>query len=130
VSSVPCPYCGRFGHGQSYHDRRKRRVSWVVAAIIAVGLVGLAAERVWSARGEVSRSEFGSGWPLTVEAGTLACEDAGAVTFTSDGTTYAVNGPAQAMDRWPDIDAIWADAPGGFKKNIGPLVDRGLALCD
>ena len=74
---------------------------------------------------------MGADWPLTVEAGTLDCIGAGAVTFTSeDGTTYAVNGLALSSTSYPDIDAIWADASGGLKKNIGPLIDRGLALCD
>jgi len=79
---------------------------------------------------EIARADFGSDWPLTVAEGTLACEGAGAVTFTAEGTTYAVNGLAAGMDRWADIDPIWAPAPGGLKKNIGPLIDRGLALCD
>jgi hypothetical protein len=78
---------------------------------------------------EVSRSDFGSNWPLTVESGTLACEGAGAVTFTTSGTTYAVNGMAQGMDQYAEIDPIWADEGGGLKKNIGPLIDRGLSLC-
>jgi hypothetical protein len=79
---------------------------------------------------QVSRSDFGKDWPLTVESGTLNCEGAGAVTFTADGTTYAVNGLASGMDEWPEIDSIWADAPGGLKKDIGPLIDRGLEICD
>jgi Protein of unknown function (DUF2511) len=78
---------------------------------------------------EVSRADFGRDWPLTVKSGTLNCEGAGAVTFTTNGTTYAVNGLASGMDQWPEIDAIWADASGGLKKNIGPLIDRGLKLC-
>ena len=29
-----------------------------------------------------------------------------------------------------DIEPIWADDPEtGLKKNIGPIIDRGLALC-
>jgi hypothetical protein len=79
---------------------------------------------------EVSQADFGKDWPLTVQSGTLNCEGAGAVTFTTDGTTYAVNGLASGMDRWPEIDPIWADEPHGLKKNIGPLIDRGLELCD
>jgi hypothetical protein len=34
---------------------------------------------------------------------------------------------------WEDIDAIWADDPsslGGPKKDIGRVVDEGLALCE
>jgi uncharacterized protein DUF2511 len=56
---------------------------------------------------EVSRADFGADWPLTVQSGTLNCEGAGAVTFTTNGTTYAVNGLASGMDEWPEIDSIW-----------------------
>jgi hypothetical protein len=45
-------------------------------------------------------------------------------------TTYAVNGLAEGSGKYANIDSIWADAPGGLKKNIGPLIDRGLQLCE
>ena len=78
----------------------------------------------------VSREDFGQEWPLTVDSGILACQGAGAVTFTTpDGTTYAVNGLAQSATPYPDIDPIWADAGNGYKVDIGPLIDRGLRLC-
>jgi hypothetical protein len=78
---------------------------------------------------EVSRGDFGEDWPLTVDSGVLACQGAGAVTFTAlDGTTYAVNGLAQSATPYPEIDPIWADS-GKPKVDIGPLIDRGLDLC-
>jgi hypothetical protein len=81
--------------------------------------------------GDVSRAEFGDKWPLTVEAGELLCIDQ-AVVLDTGGITYAVNGTAK--DRadasgWQDIEAIWADGDAGLKKDIGPLIERGLALC-
>ena len=84
---------------------------------------------------EISRQDLGKDWPLTVDSGTLHCERVGldAVTFTADdGTTYAVNGAAKGTDEWPDIDRIWADNPDvkGLKIDIGPLIQRGLRLCD
>jgi hypothetical protein len=79
---------------------------------------------------EVSRADFGTDWPLTVEGGVLACEGAGSVTFAAGGTTYAVNGMAETQDAGADIDPIWKDVGGGLKKNIGPLIDRGLELCE
>lgn len=79
---------------------------------------------------EVSREDFGADWPLTVASGILACEGAGAVTFTANGTTYAVNGMASSLDAGVDIDPIWAEARDAPKKNIGPLIDRGLELCE
>lgn len=67
-----------------------------------------------------------------MESGTLACDDR-AVTFTANGTTYAVNGLAETLVRGQKIDPIWQDNEAlgeGFKKNIGPLLDRGLGLCE
>jgi hypothetical protein len=41
----------------------------------------------------------------------------------------AVNGLAKRQG-FKDIEPIWADDPEtGLKKNIGPIIDRGLALC-
>ncbi len=81
---------------------------------------------------QVSSADFGNDWPLTVDSGVLACEGGAAVTFTApDGTTYAVNGTARTVTDYPDIDPIWADTAGPLpKKNIGPLIDLGLALCE
>jgi len=53
----------------------------------------------------------------------------GSVTFKAGGDVYAVNGLAKGQG-FKDIEPIWADDPEtGSKKNIGPIIDRGLALC-
>jgi hypothetical protein len=104
------------------------RLRGAVAVVLVLGACSGAA------KGEkVTAEEFGSDWPLTVDEGHLNCEGAGAVTFTDPGgTTYAVNGTAQGATDYPEIDAIWADSNDNFapKKNIGPLIDRGLDLCE
>jgi hypothetical protein len=84
--------------------------------------------------GHVSKSQFesdGKKWPLTVDSGTLACEPGSRITFTSDGTTYAVNGLAKGDKKWADIDPIWADDGSGLglKVNISDLNEAGQALC-
>lgn len=80
--------------------------------------------------GQISESDYGDQWPLTVPSGTLQCE-ADAVTFTAGGVTYAVNGMATTRDFGVDIDPIWRPNPDipGAKVSIGPLIDDGLALC-
>lgn len=83
---------------------------------------------------EVSREELGAKWPLTVDRGVLSCNGSngvGQVIFTAGGKTYAVNGLARGMKKYPPVDEIWADNPSGPgpKKDIGPLIDRGLKLC-
>jgi len=84
--------------------------------------------------GDVSRAQFrsdGKKWPLTVDSGTLSCESGSRITFTSGGTTYAVNGLAKGDHRWADIDPIWADDGSGLglKVDIGDLIGAGQALC-
>ena len=104
-----------------------RRLILLVVVLAACGSCG---EGGGGTGEEVSRADFGKDWPLTVESGTLKCEGGWAVTSTTNGTTYAVNGLASGMNQCPEIDPIWADAPQGLKKDIGPLIDRGLELCD
>lgn len=79
----------------------------------------------------LSRADFGKDWPFTVSSGVLTCDDPGAVTFTADGTTYAVNGTASGLDKGADVKAIWKKDPTlpGARINIGPIIDRGLKLC-
>ena len=81
---------------------------------------------------QISRDSFDGEWPFTVAEGTLDCEGAGAVTFTTDGTSYAVNGLAQSATDYPDVDAIWADDPSspGLKIFIGDVIQQGLELCE
>ncbi len=80
----------------------------------------------------MSRQQLGKRWPLTVTSGVVRCEGAGEVYFEAQGTTYAVNGLALGRDRAPEIDRIWAPDPElkGLKIDIGPIIDKGLDLCD
>jgi hypothetical protein len=89
-----------------------------------------------SSEPNVSRATMGKDWPLTVESGTLSCERGVDVVFKTAGIRYAVNGSAKSRTDLPEIDEIWADDPAPYapasyvpKKNIGPLIEAGLALC-
>jgi hypothetical protein len=87
------------------------------------------ADRPEDGRLQITAAEFGRDWPLTVEGGTLVCEGpsaVGAVYFETEGTRYGVNGLADGTE----IRPIWKDAQHGLKKNIGPLIDIGLKICD
>lgn len=88
---------------------------------------------------KITRSDYGDKWPFTVEEGVLSCRDTGRtvgttrmveITFTANGVTYGINGTAKGNDRYSDVDAIWATNPScpGTRKDIGPILDRGLAL--
>ncbi|WPD17984.1 DUF2511 domain-containing protein [Thermaerobacter composti] len=77
----------------------------------------------------ISAEDLGEEWPLTVDSGYLRC-DQQAVIFHHDGVDYAVNGTAKSRGL-PPIDPIWADGDiAGTKKDIGPLIQRGLTLCE
>src|SRR6266513_1723997 len=60
---------------------------------------------------ELSRTQIGRDWPLTVDHGTLRCEAPQSVVFTApDGSDYGVNG--SAMDAgFRDIKPIWRRDP-------------------
>ncbi len=81
----------------------------------------------------VTKSLLGKAWPLNVDHGLLNCYGSagvGSATFIApDGTEYALNGIAKA--KYPAIDPIWsAGQSPGTKKDIGPLIERALKLCE
>ena len=83
---------------------------------------------------KISRQEFGTDWPFTVDEGLLTCKGSGGVgevVFTAKGASYAVNGVAKGTKRYRPIEDVWAENPSlpGTKKNIGPIIERGLRLC-
>lgn len=83
--------------------------------------------------GRITSANYGDEWPFTVAEGTLRCEGSdgvGAVTFEADGTVYGLNGTAKSRG-FPEFDPIWLDDPQveGLKTNVGPIIERGLALC-
>lgn len=98
----------------------------------AFSLAGDADTKLTDGRVYITTTDVGDQWPLTVPGGYLSCERGHAVVFRQGGVDYAVNGSARAL-RYAPINPIWKDSPTpeyGPKLSIGPLIDRGLALCD
>lgn len=85
--------------------------------------------------GLVERQTWNDGpWPFTVDTATLLCTkgaDGERVTVVADREMYALNGTAKSAKLWPPFDPIWLDNPNtpGLKVDIGPMIQRGLALC-
>ncbi|OBK74825.1 hypothetical protein A5651_07935 [Mycobacterium sp. 1274761.0] len=85
--------------------------------------------------GLVERETWTDGrWPFTVDSATLFCTkgaDGERVTVVANREMYALNGTAKSAKLWPPFDPIWADDPKapGLKINVGPMIERGLALC-
>lgn len=85
---------------------------------------------------KITRGEYGEAWPFTIEKGYLDCKRGSAVVFRADGITYALNGPA--LQRYESINTIVRDDPRvaedrrleGLKVSVGPIIKRGLGLCE
>lgn len=89
--------------------------------------------------GYISEETWANGpWPFTVPEGTLLCAPYGvggsqqSVTFVANRVMYAVNGTAKGAGQFEDIESIWKANPEipGTKVNIGPVLEKGLSLCN
>ncbi|WP_042939083.1 DUF2511 domain-containing protein [Rhodococcus sp. AW25M09] len=80
--------------------------------------------------GSVSESTWTGDWPFTATEGVLMCAAPDRVTFTTDRTMYALNGPAKSAGAFEDVTPIWKDSDfPGVKVDLGPMIDKGLTLC-
>ena|SRR5882757_8990828 len=80
-------------------------------------------------------------WPLTVSEGVLRCRFSYRVTFTAQGTEYALNHAATSSGQFRDIGELLPDGPVGFVTigdtrqrvtlgpSLGAMLARGLDLC-
>jgi uncharacterized membrane protein len=117
---------------------RDNAEEFLVGPVLTITLLPFLYGVAWLSRRErvgarksirVSRSQFGEEWPFTVEEGILRGRGWGSVTFKARGEEFAVNGVAKGQG-FKDIEVIWANDPEtGLKKNIGPIIERGLELC-
>lgn len=103
-------------------------VAAIAVAVLTYATAPVAKAQVFSK--QVDQDTFPGRWPVTADAGILACDTtrAYAVTFTPSGseTTYAVNGPALDWGKkvgWPDAEEIWNGS------NWGDFIDTGLEMC-
>jgi hypothetical protein len=116
--------------------------SKTVLILIVCSLVGCSTQpiepkKLESKKFEIDAQQYGENWPLRVERGKLACEQ-NAVTFEADGIIYAINGRAQTENHrngrgWANSKNIRRYDPQGVMyglMDVGPLIQRGLALCE
>ncbi len=120
----------------------QRRYSPLQLSLMGLALIALIGVLVWSNSqravgpepGVVNRATLGDAWPLSIDGGTLHCESDRSVILRANGVSYAVNGTARGQMSargWRDIRDIAVPDPrfDGGVKELQPLVDRGLALC-
>ncbi len=79
----------------------------------------------------ITRTEYGSSWPFTVESGAIDCVDRFAAIFISNNVRYQLTGFASTMGYKP-IDSIWRDNPEipGSKVSLGPITQLALERCE
>lgn len=77
----------------------------------------------------VTRSDYGSYWPLTADSATIGCKSGDPYVQVGD-TRYALNGAAQ-NDGYVSLAPIWADdsASPGLKVDVSVLRINALKLC-
>lgn len=110
-------------------QRPRALVLLVVGYLVAVTIaLSMAVARHSDGGLTVSRGDFGPAWPLRTTKGILRCELGREITLQSGGTTYTLNRDARRSAK-SDVTPIRADGAGGAKKDLGPLVDRGLGRC-
>lgn len=85
---------------------------------------------------EITRAEYGSDWPFSVESGRLYCEGPGSnVVMESGGVVYALNGRARGnVEEMGFVDSreeIVLTDDGGFYTvgNMPAIIERGLEMC-
>lgn len=85
----------------------------------------------------IDQETFGAEWPFTQPEMHLACLQGSAVVVmdVNTGAMYPVNGiasgKAASMGMQP-LDQVWQDSTDipGTKVSVGPVIERGLALCN
>lgn len=129
---------GRYGRPVNGHTTTSSLLLALVFGVVGCGDSGDPPERAAAPeldRGAISKDDVPMGeWPLTVKEGVVRCEGGGSVIFRApDDTDYAVNGTALTQrPGLPKIDAIWRNDPDvpGLRINIGPVLNKGLELCE
>lgn len=85
----------------------------------------------------IDQETFGAEWPFTQPEMHLACLQGSAVVVmdVNTGAMYPVNGiasgKANSMAMEP-LESVWLDSTEfpGAKVSVGPVIERGLALCN
>ncbi len=113
----------------------------LAVAAVALLLAGCAEQPKPARRAEVSRTAWQNGthkglWPFTVDEGVLTCHPPDWVTFTANGTEYALTDSARWIGHFHDVSAISAkgyvdigDEHQPVPVSFRPVTDRGLELC-
>jgi hypothetical protein len=131
----------------NYNDRKSQKYICIKEILISPDRRQMLINQAENSKNKeyISKDEYGTDWPFLVDEGILECRSWKKVVFTTfNGKTYAVNGSAMGTKEYIDIHEIWkkdyeSENAKYFLKinrpdmvgyiNIGPIINRGLELC-
>lgn len=105
------------------------RVRSIIAVLsLIIVLPGCSSDNGFATR-EVTRNDYGSAWPLTVDHAVLACEPGGVPTVTVEGRSYGLY--ETSTDLPQGLLRVWVNDPTtGMPISAKPLLGDALTLCD
>jgi len=113
----------------------------VAIAGTAFALAGCADEPQPPRSAEISKTAWqnetnGDNWPFTIDKGVLTCHPSDSVTFTANGTEYALSDNARWKDRYPSVSPILVKGYVEIDNQRQPvptsfesMTERGRRLC-
>lgn len=113
----------------------------VAIAGAGLALAGCAGEPQPPRTAEISKTAWqnetnAGSWPFTVDKGVLACHAPDSVTFTANGTEYALSDDARWIGRYPSVSPILIKAYVEIDNARQPVpipfesvTERGRQLC-
>ncbi|MDN6024750.1 hypothetical protein [Bifidobacterium mongoliense] len=109
----------------------KRALAGLVCVTAIIALASCGGAKTEDVTSEQYANRYKSPWPWTVSSVTIHCKDAGAFTFTADGTEYYGNGLAKGRDLGEDPRPIWKDDSelAGLKVGADDFISMANAFC-
>lgn len=100
----------------------------VAAAAVALATTGCAEGSKPPPTAEITRAEWREAnvgfWPFTVDEGVLTCHAPDRVTFTANGTEYALSDSARWVGHYPSVSPILAEGYVAIGNERQPVPTR------
>ncbi|MES2730151.1 MAG: DUF2511 domain-containing protein [Bacteroidota bacterium] len=103
----------------------------IPVSLICIGLLALAACSSNDHGIKVTKSEYGTKWPFTVDEGYIDCVDNQEVVFRTGRKVYSLSGATEDAQKYLNIEYIWKEDPQvkGTKILLYPFIEKGLKIC-
>lgn len=102
------------------------------ASLLVVALLGAcSADKGFGETQEVTATDYGSAWPLTVDSALLNCDENGSISVQVQGAAFRIDDITDPQDVPSGFLRIWATDPAqaSGRKELKPLLEHGRSLC-